>query len=53
MSKKTPPKFVNEIPYKTWKNKIDIWKVARYIPKEQKAIIVLIVSLEGNAKTEK
>ena len=39
--------------YKTWTNKIDMWKVATVIPKEQQATIVLLESLEGNAKAEK
>ena len=39
--------------YKTWKNKIDMWKIVTSIPKEQQAIIVLLESLEGNAKAEK
>ena len=39
--------------YKTWKNKIDMWKIAPAIPKEQQAIIVLLELLEGNAKAKK
>ena len=39
--------------YKIWTNKIDMWKVATVIPKEQQAIIVLLESLEGNAKAKK
>ena len=38
---------------KTWKNKIDLWKIVTGIPKEQQAIIVLLESDEGNAKAEK
>ena len=39
--------------YKTWKNKIDMWKIAPAIPKEQQAIIVLLELLEGNDKAKK
>ena len=53
MSKKTPPKFLEGMSYKTWKNKIDMWKIVTAILKEQKAIIVLLESLDGNAKAEK
>ena len=42
MSKKTPPKFLVGISYKTWKNKIDTWKIVTDIRKEQQAIIVLL-----------
>ena len=52
MSKKTLPKFLEGMSYKTWKNKIDMWKIITTIPKEQQAIIVLLPSLEGNAKAE-
>ena len=30
------------ISYKTWKNKIDMWKILTAIPKEQQVIIVLL-----------
>ena len=35
-----------------WKNKINILKIVTFTPKEQKAIIVLLGSLEGNVKAE-
>ena len=41
------------MPYKTWKNKIDMWKIVTSIPKEQQAIIVLLELLEGNAEAGK
>ena len=53
MSKKTPPKFLKGMSYKTWKNKNDMWKIVTAVPKEQQAIIVLLESLEGNIKAEK
>ena len=53
MSKKTPPKFLEGVSHKNWKNEIDMWKIATAIPKEQQAIIVILESLEGNAKAEK
>ena len=53
ISKKTPPKFLEGMSYKTWKNKVDMWKIVTAIPKGQQAIIVILESLEGNAKAEK
>ena len=53
MSKKISPKFLEGMSYKTKKNKIDTWKIVIAIPKEKQAIIVLLESLEGNAKAEK
>ena len=53
MSKKTLPKFLEGMPYKTWKNKIDMWKIVTAVPKEQQAITLLLESLEDNNKAEK
>ena len=53
MSKKTLLKFLEGMSYKTWKNKTDMWKIITTIPKEQQATIVLLQSLEGNAKAER
>ena len=53
MSKKTTPKFLQEMSYKTRKNKTDMWKIVTAIPKEQQVIITLPESFEGNAKAEK
>ena len=52
--KKTPPKFQNGMPYKTWKNKIDMWELVKTIEKKKdRAIVVLLESLEGKVKAEK
>ena len=53
MSQKTLLKFLEGMLCKTWKNKIDMWKIVLAIPKEQQAVIVLLELLEGNAKAEK
>ena len=39
--------------YKTLQDKNDIWKIGTSIPKENRAIIVLLESLEGNAEAKK
>ena len=39
--------------YKTLQDKNDIWKIGTSIPKENRAIIVLLESLEGNVKAKK
>ena len=53
MSKKNPTKFIEGMLHKTWKNKIDMWQIVTAISKEQQGIIILLKSIEGNAKTEK
>lgn len=52
MSKKTSPRFTDGMPYNTWKNEIDMWKIVTSIPKEQ-VITVLLESLESNVIAEK
>ena len=39
--------------YKTLQDKNDIWKIGTSIPKENRAIIVLLESLKGNVKAKK
>ena len=51
--KKTPPKFTTETPYKTWKNKVEMWQIVTSVEKKQQAIIIFLESLEGNPKAEK
>ena len=53
MSKKTSPRFTDGMPYNTWKNEIDMWKIVTPIPKEQQVITVLLESLESNVIAEK
>ena len=50
--KETPPKFTTETPYKTWKNKIQMWQIVTSAEKNQQAIIIFLDSLEGNPKAE-
>ena len=50
--KKTLPKFTTETPYKTWKNKVQMWQIVTSVEKNQQAII-LFEFLEGNPKAEK
>ena len=38
--KTTPPTFKEGLSYKSWKNKINMWKLVSSIKKEQQAIIV-------------
>lgn len=33
--KKTPPKFTTDTPYKTWKNRIQIWQLVTSAEKKQ------------------
>ena len=51
--KRAPPKFTDDILYKTWRNKIEIWELVTNVPLNKRGIIVLLDSLEGNAKAEK
>ena len=47
-----PPKLSKDVPYRSWKNKLLIWKlVCNNDVKEQG--IVLLQSLNGNKKAEK
>ena len=50
---RAPPKFADGMYYKTLQDKNDIWKIGTSIPKEKRAIIVLLESFECNAKAEK
>ena len=51
--KKNPPRFNQDISYKSWKNKIEMWQLVTSIEKKEQGIIVLLESLEGNSKAEK
>ena len=53
-SRKTaPPKFKEDVAYKTWKNKLFMWTLVTNVPKKEQAIVVLLEALEGNQKAEK
>ena len=32
--KETPPKFTIDTPYKTWKNKVQIWQIITLVKKK-------------------
>ena len=51
--KRAPPKFTDGMLYKTWRNKIEMWELVTNVPLNKHGIIVLLDSLEGNAKAEK
>ena len=51
--KTTPPQFKESMPYKVWKNKIQMWRLVTSIPKKEQAIIVRLESLDNNVKAEK
>ena len=51
--KRAPPKFTDGMLYKTWRNKIEMWELVTNVPLNKRGIIVLLDSLEGNAKAEK
>ena len=48
-----PPRLSEDIPYKSWKNKLEMWKLVCGIDKKEQGIIVLLQSLNGNKKAEK
>ena len=52
-SKRTPPVFQEDMVYKTWKNKLNMWQIITLVPKKEQGIVVLLDSLEGNGKAEK
>ena len=52
-SKTTPPQFKESMPYKVWKNKIQMWQLVTLVPKKEQAIIVRLESLDNNVKAEK
>lgn len=45
--------FHEDLLYKTWKNKLNIWQIITSAPKKEQSIVVLLDSLEGNVKAEK
>ena len=52
-SKRTPPVFHEDMVYKTWKNKLNMWQIITLVPKKEQGIVVSLDSLEGNGKAEK
>ena len=50
--KKTPPKFNEKMSYPAWGNKIKMWEIVTSVDKKERAIVVLLDTLEGNVKAE-
>ena len=51
--RRTPPVFAENMLYKTWKNKIEMWKLVTSVEAKEQGIVALLDSLDGNAKAEK
>ena len=49
---RTPPVSTENILYKTWKNKTEMWKLVTSVEAKEQGIVVLLDSLDGNAKAE-
>ena len=43
----------NSIPYRSWKNKLQMWTMLFGVDKKEQGIIVLLQSLSNNKKVEK
>ena len=50
---RTLPVFTENMLYKTWRNKIDMWQLVTIVPKKEQVINILLDSLKGNTKAEK
>ena len=50
--KTTPPQFKEEMSYKSWKNKIQMWQLVTSTDKKEQAIVFLLESLDSNTKAE-
>ena len=48
-----PPVLDNNIPYRSWKNKLQMWTLVCGVEKKEQGIIVLLQSLCNNKKPEK
>ena len=51
--KQTPPVFADNMLYNMRKNKIEMWKLVTSVEAKEQGIVVLLDSLDGNAKAEK
>ena len=45
--------FLNDVTYKFWKNRTEMWTVLCGVPQNEQGILVLLQSLTGNKKAEK
>ena len=48
-----PSIFSNNVTYKIWKNRTEMWTVICGVPQNEQGILVLLQSLTGNKKVEK
>ena len=48
-----PPRLTEDLGYRSWKNKVLMWKLVCGIDKKEQGIIILLQSLTGNKKAEK
>ena len=48
-----PPMLDSSIPYRSWKNKLQMWTLVCGVDKKEQGIIVLLQSLSNNKKAEK
>ena len=48
-----PPKLCEDVPYRSWKNKLLIWKLVCNVDAKELGIIALLQSLNVNKKIEK
>ena len=48
-----PPRLTEDLGYRSWKNKILMWKLVCGIYKKEQGIIILLQPLNGNKKPEK
>ena len=51
--KLAPPVLDSSIPYRSWKNKLQMWALVCGLDKKEQRIIVLLKSLSNNKKAEK
>ena len=51
--KTTQPQSKESMSYKSWKNRVEMWQLVTSIPKKEQAIVIMLKSLENNAKAEK
>ena len=48
-----PPVFSNDVSYKFWESRIQMWEVVCGTPTNEQGVIVLLQYLTGNKKAEK
>ena len=51
--KTIPPQFKESMSYKSWRNRVQMWQLVASILKKEQAILIILASLDNNAKAEK